>query len=203
MATFMFELRDAVRGLRRDRGFAIAVILTLGVTIGATTAAFSIVDGVLLKPLAFPESDRLVTLQEHWREVMKPGQAFPVNEKHFEHWRAHNESFDSMAQYITMPANLTSGGPASQISVVRTSGTLFDVLGASPLMGRALRAGDEPAGAPEVVMLSEGLWRRRFGARPDIIGTSIVLDGKPFEVVGVFPAEAKTRICFCFAISSR
>jgi putative ABC transport system permease protein len=188
MGTFIFELRDAVRGLRRDRGFAIAVVLTLAVTIGATTAAFSIVDGVLLKPLAFPEPDRLVTLQEYWREVMKPGQAFPVNEQHFEHWRAHNESFDSMAQYITLPSNLTSGGPASQISVVRSSGTLFDVLGASPMMGRALRAADEPAGAADVVMLSEGLWRRRFGARSDIIGTSIVLDGKPFEVVGVFPA---------------
>ena len=183
-----FELRDAARGLRRDRGFAAAVILTLGVTLGAATAAFSIVNGVLLKPLAFAEPDRLVTLRENWHEVMKPTQAFPVNEKHFEYWRAHNESFESMAQYITMPANLTTGGSASQIAVVRTSATLFDVLRVSPLLGRALRVDDERTGAPDVAMVSEGMWRQRFGARPDIIGTSIVLDGKPFTIVGVWPA---------------
>jgi putative ABC transport system permease protein len=187
MSTLAFELRDAARGLRRDRGFAVAVIVTLAVTLGATTATFSIVNGVLLKPLAFDQPDRLVTLRENWHEVMTRTQAFPVNERHFEFWRAHNQSFESMAQYLIMPATLASAGAASQIAAVRTSATLFDVLRVSPLLGRSLRIDDERDAAPEVAMISEGLWRRVFGARADIVGTPIVLDGKPVTIVGVWP----------------
>src|SRR5215212_6325249 len=106
MGAIMFELHDAIRGLRGDRGYAAAVILTLAVSIGAATAAFSIVNGVLLKPLSFTEPERLVTLREHWREVMRPAQSFPVNEQHFTYWREHNDTFESMAQYITLPANI-------------------------------------------------------------------------------------------------
>lgn len=188
MGTFWFELRDAARGLRHDRAFAAAVILTLAVTIGATTAAFSIVNGVLLKPLAFPEPSQLVTVKEIWREIRDSARGFEVNERHFEYWRAHNQSFSAMAQYITLPANLTSGGPASQIALLRSSGTLFDVLGTSPLIGRTFNGDDDKPGAPPVAMLGARLWRERFGASPQVLGTPITLDGTPYTIVGVLPA---------------
>jgi hypothetical protein len=132
MATSFVDLRDAARSLRRDPGFSLTVILTLAITLGATTAAFSIVDGILIRPLAYPEPDRLVTLREVWREVQHNAATLPVNQRHFEHWRRHNRAFQSMAQFITLPANLTSGGPAAQISAVQASGTLFDVLAPPP-----------------------------------------------------------------------
>lgn len=187
MTTLAVEIRDAARSLRHDRAFAAAVILTLGVTIGATTAAFSIVDGVLLKPLAFSEPQQLVTLKEIWREVNASARGFEVNERHFEYWRQHNQSFTAMAQYITLPANLTSAGPASQVTLLRASGTLFDVLRVSPQMGRAFSSDDDRPGALPVAMLSARLWQERFASRPDVIGTPIALDGAPYTIVGVLP----------------
>src|SRR5512147_248593 len=125
MGSFLFDMRDAFRGLRRDRAYASTVVLTLALTIGATTAIFSIVDGVLLKPLAYRESHRLVSLREVWKQF--PG-SLEVNEQHFEYWRQHAQSFDSLAQYIALPANLTGAGEAAQSRVVHASGSLFDVL---------------------------------------------------------------------------
>ena len=187
MGALLFDIRDGLRSLRRDRGFAVTVVLTLGVTIGASTAAFSIVNGILLKPLPFAEPDRLVTLREIWKEFADRMPAAPVNERHFEYWRQHNQSFGAVAQYITLPANLTSGGPAAQVSVTRTSGTLFDVLKTQPAMGRALTARDDAPGAPDVVVISDSLWRQRFGGDGSILGTAITLDGAPFTVVGILP----------------
>ena len=187
MGTLLFDLRDVVRALRRDRGFAATVVLTLAVTIGATTAAFSIVNGILLKPLAFPEPEQLVTLREVWQEVTKVSSPFPVNERHFEYWREHNQSFQAVAQYIALPANLTTGGAATQISVASASGTLFDVLGVPAALGRTLAAGDDRDGGRDVAVLGDPIWRRRFGADPGIIGSAVMIDGKPFTVVGVLP----------------
>jgi predicted permease len=187
MGTLFFDLRDAARGLRRDAGFAATVILTLAVTIGATTAAFSIVNGILLKPLAFPEPSQLVTLREIWKEFSDRAPTFPVNQRHFEYWREHNQSFQAIAQYIVLPANLTSGGPAVQVSVATASGTLFDVLRVSAARGRTLAAADDREGAPAVAVLGDSIWRQRFGADPAMIGTAITLDGKPFTIVGVLP----------------
>ena len=98
MRTLTFDLRDVVRALRRDRAYAVTAILTLALTIGATTAVFSIVDGVLLKPLAYRESGRLVAIREIWRELTSRFPTLEVNERHFEHWRANASSFESMAR---------------------------------------------------------------------------------------------------------
>ena len=181
------DLRDSVRSLRRDRGFSATVILTLAVTIGAVTAAFSILNGILLKPLAYPEPERLVTLQEIWHEVSPARSPFPVNQRHFEHWRQNARRFASMAQYITLPANLTSGGPAAQIAVVQASGTLFEVLRESTAVGRLLVGEDDRPGSAAVAVIGDALWRQRFGGLPSVLGTSIVIDGRPYTVVGVLP----------------
>src|SRR4051812_23046711 len=150
MGTLLFDLRDAVHGLRRDHAYALVVICTLALTTGAAAAVFSIVDGVLLKPLAYRESHRLVSIKEIWRQLADRIPVLDVNEQHFEYWRKHSQTFESMAQYIVLPANLTGAGDASQILVGRASGSLFDVLQVEAARGRTLTAADEPTDRPEV-----------------------------------------------------
>lgn len=181
------DLRDALRSFRRDRGYAATVILTLALTIGAATAVFSIVDGVLLKPLAYRDAHQLVALREVWHELLDRVPALPVNERHFEYWREHTTTFESMAQYRTQPANLTGAGEATQITLAPASGSLFQVLRAGAALGRTLAPGDEQPGAAAVVTISDALWRRLFGASADAIGRTIALDGTPYEIVGVLP----------------
>jgi predicted permease len=184
-----FDVRDALRGLRRDRAYAAAVVLTLALTIGGSTAVFSIVDGVLLKPLGYPEAHRLVTIQEGWNELRLLSSGIEVNEQHFEYWRGRATTFESMAQYIVLPANLTGAGDATQIPVGRVSGSFFDVLRVQAARGRVLNPSDEPSGRPEVAVISDAGWRQRFASDPAIVGRSIVLDGKPRIIVGVLGPE--------------
>ncbi|HMD35334.1 MAG TPA: ABC transporter permease [Vicinamibacterales bacterium] len=183
------DFRDAVRALRRDRAYTLTVIVTLALTIGATTAVFSIVNGVLLKPLAYRESHQLVAVKEIWRQRSERTSAFEVNEQHFEYWRHHTRTFESLAQYIVLPANLTGVGDATQINVGRVSGSLFDVLGVQAALGRTLTPADEPSDRPEVAVITDATWRQRFGADPGIIGRALVLNGKPRAIVGVLPPD--------------
>jgi putative ABC transport system permease protein len=185
MSAVLFDIRDALRTFRRDRAYAATVMVTLATTIGATTAVFSIVNGVLLKPLAYPESHRLVALREIWRQFSDRYPSLEVNERHFEYWRTHARSFESMAQYIVLPANLTGAGDAAQISVVHASGSIFDVLQVHAATGRTLTPADDEEDKRFVAVISDTLWRQRFGADPSVVGRAIVLDGKPFTVVGV------------------
>ena len=202
--TLLFDLRDAVRGLRRDRAYTATVVVTLALAIGGATAVFSIVDGVLLKPLVYPQSHRLVTIQERWNEFRQLSAGMEVNEQHFEYWRARATTFESMAQYIVLPANLTGIGDAVQIPVGRVSGSFFEVLGVKASLGRALTAADEPSGRSEVAVISDACWRQRFGAEPAIAGRSILLDGRPRTIVGVLgpdfvlPTERLSRSAEAF-----
>ena len=187
MGLLTLDLRDAVRGMRRDRAYATTVVLTLALTIGATTAIFSIVNGVLMKPLAYPEPHRLVALRENWvgRQLAPSSLGLEVNERHFQYWREHATMFEGLAQYRALAANLTGGGEAAQITVAHCSGSLFDVLRARAVLGRTLQPSDDPESAPDVAMISDALWRRRFSADAAIVGQSIVLDGKAYTVAGV------------------
>lgn len=180
MRTFGFDVHDAIRGLRRDLPFTAMAVAALALTLGATIALFSIVNGVLFRPLAYPEAARLVAIHEGWRELAHMAPSLPVNERHFEQWRTQSRSFEAMAQYLPLPANLTTGGDATQVSVARTTTSLFDVLGVQPQRGRAL---------VDVAVISHGLWQDRFGGSESILGDAIVLDGKPFTVVGILPAS--------------
>src|SRR5262245_62199367 len=186
MMSLAFDLRDAVRGFRRDVAYALTVVFTLALTIGATTAVFSIVNGVLLKPLAYRESQQLVELREIWRELARIP-SLDVNEQHFEYWRQRSSSFESMAQYIALPANLTGVGEAAQITVVRTSSSLFDVLGLQTAAGRALTTDDERTGRPAVAVVTDAFWRQRFGSDPAAIGRTVGLNGGPPPTGGVLP----------------
>src|SRR4051812_21006338 len=123
MSALAFDLRDAIRALRRDRGYSATVVTTLALTIGAAAAVFSIVNGVLLKPLPYPEPHRLVAVREIWRQFSDRAPTLEVNERHFGYWREHATSFDGMAQYLERSSNLTGVGDAAQVSVVHCSGS--------------------------------------------------------------------------------
>jgi putative ABC transport system permease protein len=178
-----------LRGLRRDRLYAATVVGTLALTLGASTAVFSIVNGVLLKPLAYRESHRLVAVREIVRRADRPVSPMEVNEQHFEYWRAHATSFESLAQYIVRPVNLTGSGDAARIDVVRASGSIFDALQVNAAIGRTLTPDDEREDRPRTVVITDRLWRQRFGANPAVLGRAIALDSIPHTVVGVLPGD--------------
>src|SRR5262245_45153877 len=167
VSTLLFDLRDAVRGLRRDWSYSVTVVATLALTLGAAAAIFSIIDDVLLKPLRYPDPGRLVTSKEIWHEASKRGAPYEVNERHFEYWRQHARSFESMAQYAIRPANLIGAGDAAQITVARTIGSLFDVLRVRAAVGRTLTPADEGRDRADVVVLSDSIWRLQFDGPRD------------------------------------
>ena len=188
MRDLLFDVRDLLRGLRRDRLYAGTVIGTLALTLGASSAVFSIVDGVLLKPLAYRESQRLVSVREVVREASARYPSLPVNAHHFEEWRRHATTFASMAALDFRMANLTGAGAPVQLSILRASGTLFEVLEAQVTLGRTLMRDDEQAGRPAVAVISRRLWRERFGGDSNVVGRSLTLGGTPYTIVGILPA---------------
>jgi putative ABC transport system permease protein len=193
-ADVLFDLREVLRGLVRDRGYSAVVVITLALTIGATTAVFAIVNSILLKPLAYHEPHRLVVVNEVVRELSDQYPRLPVNPRHFDRWRERATTFESMAAYNTAPANLTGLGEAAQIETVRTSGALFEVLNVQPAIGRLLNRDDEAADKPRVAVISHAMWRDRMSGDPEAIGRSIVVNGAEHTVVGVLPADVRIPV---------
>ncbi|MCL4818987.1 MAG: ABC transporter permease [Vicinamibacteria bacterium] len=181
MQGWLGDGRQAWRSLRRQRGLALAATLTLGLGIGANTALFSLVDAVLLRPLPFPQPDRLVALWEttpdRWR--VAPGTYLD--------WQREARGFAAIGAYAAAAATLTGHDEAERVDGVAASASYFEVLGVAPVLGRTIEAADEAAGAPRVVVLGHGLWQRRFGGEPGVLGAVVALDGAPTTVVGVMP----------------
>ena len=188
MTELLFDVRDAIRGFRRDRLYAAAVVGTLALTLGASTAVFSIFDGVLLQPLAYREAQQLVSMREINVAEADRYPTLPVSPRHFEEWRNRATSFSAMVELNWRTANLTGAGDPAQIVVLRASGALFDVFGTHVAMGRALRADDERVDHPDVAVIADRLWRERLDRDPRVLGRSLTLGGKPYTVVGVLPA---------------
>ena len=187
MDAILSELRLAVRSLRRTPAITLAALITLAVGIGANTAVFSVVDGVLLRPLPYPDSDRLGLIWIH-----SPGigilQDWP-SPGHFLDIKAQNRSFEDMALVHGGTRTLTGGEEPVRLEVLRTSSTLFAMLGAQPIMGRLFNADDDGPGPPRIAILSHGMWTRQFGSDPRIIGRALTLDGDQLTVVGVLGPE--------------
>jgi predicted permease len=178
------DARYAVRALARTPAFTAAALLTLALGIGATTAAFSVVYGVLLRPLPFAEPERLVQI---WETSTRTGAEHnPVSVLNYEDWTRQTRSFSAMVAYAFNRYTLTGQGDAESVQGSQTYGDALGVLGVRPLMGRGITLADA---RQDAVVLSEGLWRRRFGANPEVIGTSIRLNGEPYTVVGIMPAS--------------
>jgi putative ABC transport system permease protein len=181
------EIRYAFRTLSRDRVFALTVILSLALGIGANTAIFSLINGILLRPPAYPAPDRLVALAIVAPRFMKSYPALPVSVGFFEEWRKRITSFESLGVSQSAAFNLTGDGPPEQVRGAFVSASIFRVLGAVPQRGRLLNDEEDAAGHDSVVLLADSLWRRRFHADPAIVGRKVLVDGKPCEVAGVLP----------------
>jgi predicted permease len=177
------DLRYALRGLRRQRRYSVAAVLTLALGIGANAAAFSVVYGVLLRPLSYTAPERLV-----WVWDSQPGAAMnPVALPEFLDWRRESRSFEAMAAIVSRDFTLGGSGQAERISGVAASAELLEVLGLAPALGRGFRPQENHAGQGRVVMLTQAFWRRTFGADAGVVGRSLLLDGERYEVVGVLP----------------
>jgi len=183
------EIRHAVRGLLRDRVFALMIVLSLAVGIGANTAIFSLVNGVLLQAPDFPHPERLVALTQWAPKLLKSYPALPVNISIYREWRKQMTSFESIGIARASVFNLTGSGQPEQVQGGTVSATIFSVLGVQPRLGRAFIEQEDQSGQDQVVILADSLWRRRYQADPAIVGRKILLDGKPCEVVGVLPAS--------------
>ncbi len=189
------DLRYAGRTFRRSPGFVALAILTMAIGVGANAAIFTIVNAVLLRPLPFPDPDRLVLVSQTNRQTkVSSHDAAPAN---FLDWRARNRSFAGMAAMRDAAFTLASGDHPERVGGAIVSASIFDVLGVTPAIGRGFQPTDEQPGAPRVVVLSDALWRERFGGRADVLGLVIHLNDEPYTIVGVqrpgidYPDRAK------------
>jgi len=185
MTNFLQDLRYALRMLTKSPGFTIVAILTLALGIGANTAIFSVVNAVLLRPLPYPESNRLVFLGE-WSEQIPE---MSISMANFNDWRNQNKVFESMVAYQNDNVVLTGRGEPERLRLRRITAGFFPTLRVKPTLGRELTPEDDRIGAARVVLLGEGFWERRFGRDPSIVGQQLVLDSEPFTIIGVLPAR--------------
>jgi predicted permease len=188
---FVRDVRYGCRVLRKNPAFALAGILILGLGIGANTAIFSVVNAVVLRPLPFPDSARIMRV---WQTppatfAVAPNgrRIFVVSPANYLDWEAQNHVFDRMALYRFRPFTLTGQGDPEFLRGAVVTGGFFSILGVQPVAGRMLGPADEAPDAPRAVMLLESLWRSRFGADPAIVGRSISLNGDSYTVVGIVP----------------
>ncbi len=181
--------RHSLRSLGRDRAFAVTVILSLAVGIGANTAIFSLVNGILLRPPDYRQPRRLVSISQVIPKFARLYPALPVNPAILFEWRKQSKLLESIAASRPDMVNLTGVGEPELVSGARVTSNYLAVLGIQPRLGRSFVAAEDADGHNQVAILTDSLWRRRFQADPAVIGRKILLNGSPFEVIGVLPAS--------------
>jgi predicted permease len=196
---FYQDLRYGVRTLLRTPSFTVIAVLTLALGIGANTTIFSVINSLLLKPIPFPEAERLVLVWES--PANDPQNRNIVSAPNFEDWQRQNEVFAAMTLFDSAGKgyNLSGDGEPERVSGVRVSASFFDVLGVKPRLGRAFLPDEETPGKHQVIVISDGLWRSRYGADQALVGKTVKVDGEGFTVIGVMPPEFE----FQFAGPSR
>jgi putative ABC transport system permease protein len=184
-AELVHDLRHGWRLFRRQRGFAAAVVAVLALGIGSVTAVFTLVDALLLRPVPYPEADRLMTL---WESNPTAGEAKDdVAPGDFLDWRERSRSFESMAGAIPFSYDYTGGTAPEVFFAVRVTEGFFRTMRVAPLLGRDFQPHEHQAGRDKVVLLDHGFWKRRFGSDPGIVGSTLPLEGEAYTVVGVLP----------------
>jgi putative ABC transport system permease protein len=178
------DARYALRALRKSPGFTIVVMLTLALGIGATTAIFTVVDAVMLRPYPYADMSRIVGLAEATRK----GQTISIAWPNFQDWREQNQVFEHLAIYRGMVVNLTGSDQPERLIASLASSDLFKALGMPAIVGRTFAADEDKPGAPRVAVVSERFWRSHLNADPAAIGRSLTLNGEPHTIVGVMPA---------------
>ena len=184
MKNFLQDVRYGLRILTKHSGFTAAAVLTLALGIGANTAIFSLVDGVLLKPLPFEAPDRLLTV---WEMNTEDGGLMSVAPPNFQDWRDQNTVFEDVVAFYRDDFTLTGDGDPEQIEGAHVSAGTFRMLGVAPALGRELLPEEDQTGGPLAVVLSHPLWQRRYGGSTEILGTAVGVDGADYTVVGVMP----------------
>ena len=190
METLLQDLRYGLRMLAKNPGFTAVAVVTLALGVGANTALFSVINGVLLSPLPFPEPEQLVTLHEN-----KPNfQGGSVSYPNFRDWQKDNHTFSALAVGRTYAFSLTGIGEAEQVGGEFISADFFPLLGVKPVIGRTFLEHEDQVGAGPVALISAGLWQRKFSSAADILGKNITLDAKDYTIVGVIPANFHLQI---------
>src|SRR5262245_19505322 len=187
MDSLVQDLRYAFRTLARHRAFTAVAVLTLALGIGANGAIFTVVDAVMLRPLPYPDIDRIVRVNE----IPRQGQELSVSWQNFRDWQEQNDVFERLAVFRGTTANLTGGDQPERLNGSHVSADLFGVMGIPPLAGRTFRPEEDRAGADRVVVLGERLWRTRFASDPALVGRAIALNGQPHVVIGIMPAAMR------------
>src|SRR4030095_11898587 len=178
------DLRFGFRMLFKKPGFTLIAVFTIALGIGANTAIFSMVNAVLLRPLPYPNADRIIAIQE----ISPEGKKIQITPANFLDWRAQNTVFEHLSAIFTRGSNLAGHQSAGRIDIAVASADFFDVFGVHAQRGRLFLAEDEQAGHAPIVVISDGLWQRRYAGDAGIVGRSITLDGIGYTVAGGAPA---------------
>jgi predicted permease len=179
------DLRSGLRGLRRSPGFTLTVVVTLAIGIGATSAIFSVINGVLLKPLPFPEPGRLIALVHQAKGANQT--ELGASQAIYFTYREHNRTFESVALWNSTTASVTASGHPEEVQTLASTHEFLPTLGVNPLLGRTFSEADDQPGSPATVILAYGYWQRRFGGAGNVIGRTLMVDGAPHEIIGVLP----------------
>ena len=185
----MQDLRHSVRTLVKHPGFSLVALLTLALGIGANTAIFSVVRAVLLDPLPYADPERIVRVREERPAMRGIGGGGFMTADTLRSWRADTDTLDAIAGYRPAAFTLTGMGEPQRLQGAAVSPGMFELLGASPFIGRTFETGEDEPGANQIVMLSQAGWERHFASDPDVVGRVVTLDDAPHTVVGVMPAD--------------
>src|SRR5919202_1300353 len=183
MTTLWQDVRYGLRTMRGNLGFTAVAVVALALGVGANTAIFSVVNAVLLRPLQYPNAERIVAVEE----LGPQGNRIQITPANFLDWREQSTVFEHLSAILQRTANLAVGDEAERIDLAMTSADFFDVFGVRPARGRFFQPEEEKAGHAPVVVIGRGLWQRRFGGDPEVVGRQITLDGRAYTVVGVAP----------------
>jgi predicted permease len=179
------DMTYSLRVLRKNRGFALVTILTLALGIGANTALFSIVNTVLLNPLPYPHSEELIAVHESKANFDQGSVSYP----NFRDWQRDNKTLAAIAIAHQRRFTLTGTGDTERLPGDYVSSDFFSILGVKPVLGRLFAPGEDEIGRSPLVVISAGLWARKFSSRPDVLGKTITMDGRDFTIIGVLPAD--------------
>ena len=185
METLLQDVRFGARTLIKNAGFATIAILTLAIGIGANTTIFSVVNGVLLNPLPFPEPDRLVRLYDATDDFSHSS----VSYLNFKDWEHNNRTFQYLTGFRGEDLNLTGEAEPEQVPGEQVSASYFNTLSIQPIIGRAFTEAEDQAGGPPVAILTNGFWKKHFGGDAKILDRSLILKGKAYSIVGALPPE--------------
>jgi predicted permease len=183
MASLWQDIRYGLRMLAKNPGFTIIAVVTLALGIGANTAIFSVVNGVLLRPLPYPQPNQLVVLSEKTKNFDRSSISYP----NFLDWQRRNSSFASLAAYREDDFVMTGSGETERVRIGMVSAGFFEILGVRPVRGRLFTAEEDRLGTAKVALISAGLWQRKFGASPDIVGKTVTMSGDGYTIVGIIP----------------